>query len=698
MAIDITRIRNVGFVGHGGVGKTSLVEALLFRTGMTTRLGKVDDGTATTDFDPEEVKRSISINIGVAHCDYRDHRFHLVDMPGYGDFVAEAGPGLRVVEGAIIVVDAVAGVEVQTEKVSRYAQEYNLPRLVFVNRMDRERADFDRAIESVQRRLKGRFVPLHVPIGQESAFRGLVDVLKHRGFVLGAAPGKVDEIDVPAELADTVRDAREKLVEAVAETDDDLLARYLEEGTLDDAEVVKALRAAIAAGKLVPVICGSATKAIGMRSLLDLVIDSFPSPADRAAIEGVDPRSKEAVTRAPSTKEPFTALVFKTLTDPHVGKLTLFRVFAGSLGGNAQVYNPAREARERVGQVALLQGKEQKGVETLGAGEIGVVLKLRETLTGDTLSAENAPIVLPRIEFPEPAISFALQPKAKGDEDKISNALARLAEEDPTLRYHYDPETKQLLISGVGQLHIEVTLERMKRKFNAEVVLLPPRIPYKETVKGRAQVQGRHKKQTGGRGQFGDCWVEIEPLPRGGRFEFVDKIFGGAIPRNFIPSVEKGVRARLERGVLAGYQVVDVRVTLYDGSYHSVDSSDIAFQLAGQIAAEKAVLEARPCLLEPVMDVEVTAPSNIAGDVIGDLNSRRGKIAGMEPGDEMTVVRAQVPMADMLNYEPHLRSMSGGRGSYAMTFSHYEELPAALAEKVVAEAKREKEARAAEKH
>jgi elongation factor G len=381
-----------------------------------------------------------------------------------------------------------------------------------------------------------------------------------------------------------------------------------------------------------------------------------------------------------------------------VGKLTLFRVFSGTLTANSQVYNATRETRERVGQLAHLQGKEQRATDVIGAGEIGVVLKLKETLTGDTLCAENAPILFPPVRFPEPAISFALQPKAKGDEDKISNALARLAEEDPTLRYHYDPETKQLLISGIGQLHIEVTLERMKRKFNADVALLPPRIPYKETVKGRCQVQGRHKKQTGGRGQFGDCWIEVEPLARGTGFEFVDKIFGGAIPRNFIPSVEKGVRARLERGVIAGYPVVDVRVTLYDGSYHSVDSSDIAFQLAGSIAAEKGVQEARPCLLEPVMNVEVTVPSSLAGDAIGDLNSRRGRIAGMEPGDEVTVVRAQVPMAEMLNYEPHLRSMSGGRGSYSMEFSHYEELPGMLAERVIGEAKKEREAKAAEKH
>jgi elongation factor G len=696
MAIEISRIRNIGFVGHGGVGKTSLVEAILSRTGMTSRLGRVDDGTATTDFDPEEVRRKISINTAVAFCEYRDHRFHLVDMPGYGDFVAEARAGLRIVEGAVIVVDAVAGVEVQTEKVSKFAQEYGLPRLCFVNRMDRERADFGRALDSIQRRLKGRFVPLQLPVGQESGFRGVIDVVRMKAHV--QTNGKVEETAIPAEYADAAREAREKLVEAVAETDDDLLTRYLEEGTLGEAEVLKALRTAIGAGKLVPVLGGSAGKLLGVGPLLDLVIESFPSPADRGPIEGTDPRSKETVTRAPSAKEPFAALVFKTFTDPHVGKLTLFRVFSGTLTGNAQVYNATREARERVGQAALMQGKEQRGVEALGPGEIGVVAKLKETLTGDTLCAESAPIVFPAIAFPEPAISFALQPKAKGDEDKISNALARLAEEDPTLRYHYDPETRQLLISGVGQLHVEVTLERMKRKFNAEVLLLPPRIPYKETVRGRAQVQGRHKKQTGGRGQFGDCWIEVEPLPRGAGLEFVDKIFGGSIPRNFIPSVEKGVRARLQRGVLAGYPVVDVRVSLYDGSFHSVDSSDIAFQLAGQIAAEKGVQEAKPCLLEPIMNVEVTVPSSLAGDVIGDLNSRRGKIMGMDAGGDTTVVRAQVPMSEMLNYEPNLRSMSGGRGSYSMEFSHYEELPAMLADKVVAEARKEKEAKAAEKH
>ncbi|HSE94643.1 MAG TPA: GTP-binding protein, partial [Methylomirabilota bacterium] len=449
MAIEITRIRNIGFVGHGGVGKTSLVEAILSRTGMTSRLGRVDDGTATTDFDAEEVKRKISINTAVAFCDYRDHRFHLVDMPGFGDFVAEARAGLRVVEGAVIVVDAVAGVEVQTERMSKLALEYELPRVIFVNRMDRERADFGRTLESVQRRLKGRFVPLQVPIGQETSFRGVVDVVQMKAYA--QQDGKVAEVPIPGELADAAKEYRDKLVEAVAETDDDLLARYFEEGTLGQAAVLGALRTAIGTGKIVPVLCGSASRTLGVRSLLDLVIDSFPSPADRAPMAGIDPRTKEVASRAPSAKEPFSALVFKTLTDPHVGKLTLFRVFSGTLAANSQVYNATRETRERVGQLAHLQGKEQRGTDVVGAGEIGVVLKLKETLTGDTLCAENAPILFPPVRFPEPAISFALQPKAKGDEDKISNALARLAEEDPTLRYHYDPETKQLLISGVGQ-------------------------------------------------------------------------------------------------------------------------------------------------------------------------------------------------------------------------------------------------------
>src|SRR5207244_5716 len=531
MAIDCARIRNVGFVGHGGVGKTSLVEALLFSVGAVTRLGRVDDGTTTGDFDPDEIKRKISLNLSVAYGDYKGHRINLVDTPGYGDFISEARAGLRVVEGAVVVVDAVAGVQVQTERVWKFATEYELPRAVVVNRLDRERADFFRTLESLGKRLKGRLVPVQIPIGAEGAFTGVVDLVRMK--------------DVPAAVADQARESREKLIEAVAETDDELLNKYLEEGTLGEAELTRALRAGIMAGTLVPVLCASATKSIG----------------------------------------------------------------AG----------------------AWLQGKRQKNGEPLGPGEIGVAAKLKETLTGDTLADEAHPFALPRIEFPEPSMSFAIQPKTRGDEDKISNALHRMSEEDPTLHSHYDPETKQLIVAGVGQMHVEVAVERMKRKYNVDVNLLPPRVPYKETVKGRAEVQGKYKKQTGGRGQYGDVWLRVEPLSRSAGFEFVDEIFGGAVPRNYIPSVEKGVRDCMKKGILAGYPVVDLKVTIYDGSYHEVDSSDMAFQIAGSMALQKGFMEAHPILLEPIMNVEVTGPAEQAGDVIGDINGRRGRIVGMEP-------------------------------------------------------------------
>jgi elongation factor G len=694
MAIEIAKLRNVGFVGHGGVGKTSLVEAILFSAAAVTRLGRVDDGTTTTDFDPDEVKRKISLTTAVAYCDWRGYRLNLVDTPGYGDFVSDARAGLRAVEGAVVVVDAVAGVQVQTEKVWKYADEYALPRLVMVNRMDRERADFFRTIESMGRRLKGRLVPLQLPLGAEAGFRGVVDLVKLKAILY--QDGKFQEAEIPGDLSGQAGEYREKLIEAVAETDDELLAKYLEEGSIGEAEMLEALRKGIAAGKVIPVLAGSALKNIGSSSLMDLMVESFPSPADRGEVEGTELKGRQAGRRPPDPKAPVSALVFKTLSDPHVGKLSIFRVYSGSLRSDSQLLNASKGTRERLGQVAWLQGKTQKAVEALGPGEIGVVAKLRETLTGDTLSDEAHPFLLPRIAFPEPVISFAIQPKSRGDEDKISNALARIAEEDPTVRSHYDAETRQLLVSGVGQLHVEVVVERMKRKFGVEVNLLPPRIPYKETIKGRAEVQGKYKKQTGGRGQYGDVWLRLEPLPRAAGFEFVDDIFGGAVPRNYIPAAEKGVRDAMKRGVIAGYPVVDVRVTLYDGSYHEVDSSDMAFQIAGSLALQKGVMEATPCLLEPIMNVEVIVPGDQTGDVIGDLNGRRGRITGMEPAGETATVKAQVPMAEMLNYEPHLRSMTGGRGAYSMEFSHYEELPAFLAEKVIAAAKAEKEK--AERH
>jgi elongation factor G len=689
MTLDIAKIRNVAFVGHGGVGKTSLVEAILFACGATTRLGRVDDGTTTTDFDPDEIKRKISLNTAAAFCDHKGHRLNLIDTPGYGDFVADARAGLRVASAAVVVVDAVAGVQVQTEKVWKFANDYSLPRAIVINRLDRERADFGRTLESLQKRLKGRLVPLQLPIGSESGFVGIVDLIAMKALVY--ADGKVKEGEIPADLMESAKSQREKLTEAAAETDDDLLAKYLEEGSIGEPEMLEALRKAIGSGGVVPVLCASATRSIGVGPLLDLIVKEFPSPADQGEVEGTDPRTKSAARRAPNPKAPLCAVVFKTISDPHVGKLSVFRVYSGTLRSDGQIFNATRDSRERIGHLGWLSGKTQKGVETLGPGEIGVVAKLKDTLTGDTLCDEAHPVVLPGISFPEPAISFAIQPKSRGDEDKISTALHRMAEEDPTLHHHYDPETKQLLVSGMGQLHVEVVVERMKRKYNVDVSLLPPRIPYKETVKGRSEVQGKYKKQTGGRGQYGDTWLRVEPLARGGGFEFVDDIFGGAIPRNFIPSVEKGVRDCMKRGILAGYPVVDLKVTLYDGSYHDVDSSDMAFQIAASMGLQKGFMEARPCLLEPVMNVEVTAPSEGAGDVIGDLNGRRGRIVGMEPDGDVVAVRAQVPMSEMLTYESTLRSMTGGRGGYSMEFSHYEEVPGQLAEKVVAAARAEKE-------
>jgi len=689
MALDIAKIRNIGMVGHGGVGKTSLVEGMLFAAGAVNRLGRVDDGTTTTDFDPDEIKRKISLSTSAAYCDYKGHRLNFVDTPGYGDFISDARAGLRAVGGAIVVVDAVAGVQVQTEKVWKMANDYGLPRIVVINRMDRERADFSRALDSLQRRLKGRLCPLQVPIGAESGFRGVVDLVKMKAALV--ADGKPREAEIPGEVMDTAKEWREKLTEAVAETDDDLLAKYLEEGSIAEGEMLGALRKAIASGTLVPVLAAAATRLIGVHPLMDFIVEELPTPAEVGAVEGTDVKTKAAATRAADPKAPFAALVFKTISDPHVGKLSVFRVYSGTFRSDSQVLNATRGARERVGHIGWLQGKTQKTMDALGPGEIGVVAKLKDTLTGDTLCDEANPIVLSGIAFPEPAISFAIQPKSRGDEDKISTALHRMAEEDPTLHHHFDPETKQLLVSGMGQMHVEMVVERMKRKYNVDVLVLPPRIPYKETVKGRSEVQGKYKKQTGGRGQYGDTWLRIEPLTRGGGFEFVDDIFGGAIPRNFIPSVEKGVRDCMKRGIYAGYPVVDLRVTLYDGSYHDVDSSDMAFQIAASMGLQKGFLEARPILLEPVMNVEVTAPADNAGDVIGDINGRRGRVVGMEPDGEIVAVRAQVPMAEMLTYESSLRSMTGGRGAYSMEPSHYEEVPAHIAEKVVKEAKAEKE-------
>lgn len=680
------RIRNVAVVGHGGVGKTSLVEALLFSAGAVDRLGRVDEGTATTDFDPEEVRRKMTINAATAPVEWRDHKVNLVDTPGYPDFVGEAYAALRVADVALFVVDALSGVQVQTEKLWKVADQHGLPRFVFVNRLDRENAQFARAVEVLQARFGTHVVPLQVPLGAEAAVQGLVDLVSLRAYRY--QDGRPQEVELPEDAREEAQRWREKLMEEAAEADDTLLEKYLESGELAEEDLRRGLRAGVASGRVVPVLCGVALQALGARELLDALVELAPSPADRPAEV-----SLEGESLRPDPSGPLAALVFKTMADPYVGRLSYFRVYSGTLRSDSQVYNATKERSERVGQLYLLRGKQQIPVAEVVAGDLGAVAKLGETQTNDTLCSKDHPLRLRPIEFPKPAIAMTVEPKSKQDEDKLGQALARLAEEDPTLHVQHDPESKKTILSGLGESHLEIVADRLRRKFHVEVQLGQPHVPYRETVRKKATAEGRYVKQTGGRGQYGVCTIEIEPLPRGAGYEFVDKIFGGAIPQQFRPSVDKGVRKAMEEGVLAGYPVVDVRVTLLDGKTHPVDSSDIAFQIAGSLAFKKAAEQAGMVLLEPIMNVAVTVPDDLVGDVIGDLNGKRGRIQGMEPnGDGTTTVRAQVPMAEMLRYASDLRSITGGRGSFEMSFSHYEEVPAHIAQKVVEEAARQRQA------
>ncbi|HXF82821.1 MAG TPA: elongation factor G [bacterium] len=682
------RIRNVAVIGHGGTGKTSLVEAMLFRAGAVDRLGRVDDGTATTDFDPEEQRRKHTINAALAPLEWKDHKVNLIDTPGYPDFVGEVVGALRVVEGAIVVVDAVAGVQVQTEVAWKYADAAGVSRLVVVNRLDRENARFDAALQSLRDRFGTKVAPIQVPIGAEASFAGVVDLLEMKAYTF--ANGDVTAGEIPAALRAAAAAAREKLVEAAAETDDALTERYLESGELSQEELIHGLHAGVKAGTLVPVLCAAGTRLIGAPMILDAVVALLPGPLERPAITATDARG-QTVRLEPKADGPLAALVFKTVADPYVGKLSYFRVYSGTLRSDLPVVNATKGKPERIGQVYFVRGKHQEATAQVPAGDIGAVAKLAETGTGDTLSAKDPLLVLPPIAFPQPAISMAIEPKSKGDEDKMGTALQRLAEEDPTFRVQRSTELKQTVISGMGESHLEIMAERLRRKFQVDVVLHPPRVPYRETIRKKARAQGRYVKQTGGRGQYGVCFLELEPLPRGTGFEFVDKIVGAAIPNQFIPSVEKGVRKTLEEGVLAGYPVVDVRVTLYDGKYHDVDSSDIAFQIAASMAFKEAAMEAGVVLLEPIVTLRVRVPEEQMGDIIGDLNAKRGRIQGMEPqGDGTTVVVAQVPQAELLRYASDLRSMTGGRGTFEMAFSHYEEVPPPVAEKVVAAAKQQK--------
>ena len=687
---ETAKIRNVALVAHGSAGKTTLTEAMLFTAGATTRLGRVEDGTTTTDFDEDEIRRKISISAALAWCEWKGCKFNLVDTPGFAAFLTDAKNTLRVVDGAVVVVGAPDGVKVQTEKVWSYAAAQDLPRAIYLSKMDRERADFARALEDVRKNLSPKAVPVQVPIGQETGFAGVVDLVRMRAIRFATdGSGKATEGDVPADVKPLAETQRAALVEAVAEADDRLLEKYLESGELTEAEFREGLTRGIREQKLFPVLCGAPARNIGISPLLDLLAEAFPSPLDRPPVEGTDLKGNGTVRRAVKDDAPLSALVFKTVADPYAGKVTMFRVYSGTMTSDSTIFNATKGVKERVGQLLLLRGKQQTSVEALGAGDMGAVVKLKETGTGDTLCDEKAPIRLAEIVFPAPVISFAVEPKAKGDEDKMSIAFTRLREEDPTIQVRYDPQTRETVVSGMGRAHVEIVAERLKRKFGVDVTLKTPRVPYKETVKTRArEIQGRHKKQTGGRGQFGDCWIHMEPMPRGGGFEYVNEVVGGAIPRNFIPAVEKGIVEGMERGPVAGYPVVDLRVTLYDGSTHAVDSSELAFKLAGRLAFRKAVAQAKPTLLEPIMTVEVVAPADCMGDIVGDLNSKRGRVLGIEAKGRNQAVKAHVPLAEMLEYDPRLRSITGDRGDYTMEFSHYEEVPAQIQERIVAEVKR----------
>ncbi|WP_338825592.1 Elongation factor G [Moorella humiferrea] len=672
-------IRNVGIVAHGGAGKTSLTEALLYNAGATKRLGRVDDGNTVTDYHPEEIKRKVTINTALAFAEWQDNKINILDTPGYSDFFGDVVSALRVVDSVIVVVSAVAGVEVQTEVVWEEAETRRLPRLAYVNKMDRENANFQKAVETMRERFKGHIVPVQLPIGAAETFSGVIDILEQKAYTYdGNGNEKVGP--VPDEYKDEVASLRETIVEAAAEGDDELLMKYLDGEELTPDEIRRGLKQAIAEGKVIPVLCGSALKNMGVKPLLDYIVNYLPSPTDAGGKEASE-----------LEKENLAVLVFKTLADPYVGRLSMLRVYSGILKSDSSVYNANKENEEKIGQLFTLQGKNQATVSELRPGDIGAVAKLQFTTTGDTLTTKANPVKLEGIDFPEPTLPVAIRPKSKGDEDKLSNALARLLEEDPTLRLSKNNETRETILTGMGESHLDITLERLQRKFGVDVEMSTPKVPYRETIRTSVtRVEGKHKKQTGGHGQYGHVFIDMSPLPDK-EFEFTETIFGGAVPRQYIPAVEKGIREAMQEGILAGYPVTNIKVNLADGSYHTVDSSEMAFKIAAGIAFRKAVEQAKPVLLEPIMNVEITVPEQFMGDIMGDLNSRRGRILGMEAKGKNQVIRAQVPLAEMYRYAINLKSITQGRGHFKMDFSHYEEVPANIAEKIIQEAKRERE-------
>ena len=681
-------LRNLVLVGHGRAGKTTLVSAMLQTSGATLRFGHVDDGTATTDYDDEEIARKMSIATGLAFVEWGKTKLNLLDTPGFNMFVHEAKMALPVVDAALVVVDGVSGVEVVTERVWSYCDEVNLPRMIVVSRMDRERANAERVLDSLTKAFGRAVTPLQLPIGSEKNLSGIVDLVRMKAYTyeMGGS-GKGKEGPIPTNLADAAKEAHEKLVELVAEGKDELMEEFFEKGTIPEEHLVPALHEAIREDKLFPVLFTSGLGNIGVDELMDFIVDYTPAASEHHAIAGQPGGNGAPAERKGTDTEPASVYVFKTVSDPFAGRISYFKVFSGVLKNDATLQNFTRNTAEKFAHIWVMQGKQSIPIPELHAGDIGAVAKLKDTLTGDTLGDKASPIQYPAVKLPEPAITFAIEPKTRADEDKLGVGLHKLMEEDAMLRFFRDPQTKEFLIAGTGQQHIEVVVSKMKKRYHAEVVLKAPKVPYRETIRGKADVQGRHKKQTGGHGQYGDCKIKMEPLPRGGEFEFVNDIFGGAIPKNFIPPVEKGIKDAAARGYLAGYPVVDFKVVLYDGSYHDVDSNDLSFQMAGRIAFKKAMEVAKPTLLEPIMNTEITVPDEFAGTIMGDLNSRRGRIQGMDNKGGNTIVKAEVPMAEMLSYGADLTSMTQGRGSFNMEMHHYDIVPAQLQEKIIEKAK-----------
>jgi elongation factor G len=689
--LSTQEIRNVVLLSHMGAGKTSLVEGLLFTAGAVSRLGRVEDGNTVSDFDAEEIRRHCSLQATPLYLFWGNHKVNIIDTPGLLDFIGEIQSAIRAVEGAIMLVSAVSGVEVGTELYWQNLERRNLPRAFFINKIDKENTDFQKTMADLTEAFGKSVIPVQIPMGKEASFKGVLDLLKMKAQYFQEQSGKFEEKEIPQELVREAEKAREKLLEAVTESDDALLEKYLEGEEITEEELKTGLRKAIKECKVFPVLVGSATRNQGSAALLDFILDYFPSPLDLGEILATDPRNNSQVSLKVDPQGPLAALVWKTMADPYVGKINVLKVVSGTLRPDSRVWNSTREMEERIAQPFYLRGKTQEGAQEIIAGDIGAVSKLTETKTGDTLCLKEQPLLLPPIEYPKPVLSAAVKPKSKGDEDKISNALTRMMEEDPTIEVYRDTEVGQTILSGLGQSHLEATVERMKRKFGVDVILEPPKVAYKETIRTTVRAEGKYKRQTGGHGQYGHCFLEISPLERGKGFEFENRIVGGVIPKQYIPAVEKGVREAMEKGVLAGFPVIDIKVAVYDGSYHPVDSSELAFKIASSMAFKKGAAEAKPVLLEPVMSVEVRVPEAYMGDVISDLNSKRGRILGMEAVGRTQVIKALVPLAEMLTYANDLTSITQGRGYYTMEFSHYEEVPTQIAEGIIEKAQKEKE-------